>query len=63
MIPLRLTLLLLSVLVASVVASIQSQYLYDGQKDATAVTEFKDGLDMASSKAPKIVVFYSPYCG
>jgi hypothetical protein len=40
-----------------------SQYLYDGKEDNAVVTEYKEGVDMKSSKAPKVVVFYSPYCG
>lgn len=39
-----------------------AQYLYDG-KENTAVVEYKEGVDFKSSKAPKVVVFYSPYCG
>jgi hypothetical protein len=40
-----------------------SQYLYDGKEENTAVVEYKEGVDFKSSKAPKVVVFYSPYCG
>lgn len=42
---------------------IGSQYLYDGKEENTAVVEYKDGVDFKSSKAPKVIVFYSPYCG
>ena len=38
-------------------------YLYEGKDDATAVIEFKPGRDFKDSKAPKIVIFYSPFCG
>lgn len=44
-------------------ATPSSQYLYDGKKENTAVIEYKEGVDFKSSTAPKIVVFYSPYCG
>jgi hypothetical protein len=41
----------------------RSEYLYEGKEDATAVTEYKTGVDFMDSKAPKIVEFYSPHCG
>jgi hypothetical protein len=46
-----------------VIGSSTSQYLYDGKEENTAVVEYKEGIDFKSSKAPKVVVFYSPYCG
>jgi hypothetical protein len=46
-----------------VMGSSTSQYLYDGKEENTAVVEYKEGIDFKSSKAPKVVVFYSPYCG
>lgn len=39
------------------------KYLYDGKEENTAVVEYKEGVDFKSSKAPKVIVFYSPYCG
>jgi hypothetical protein len=38
-------------------------YLYEGKEDAKAVIEFKPGRDFKDSTAPKIVIFYSPFCG
>jgi hypothetical protein len=43
--------------------AIPSQFLYEGKEDASAVTEYKTGVDFMDSKAPKIVEFYSPFCG
>jgi hypothetical protein len=39
------------------------KYLYEGKEENTAVVEYKEGVDFKSSTAPKVVVFYSPYCG
>jgi hypothetical protein len=41
----------------------RSEFLYEGKEAATAVTEYKTGVDFMDSKAPKIVIFYSPFCG
>lgn len=48
---------------ARIVKGSTNQYLYDGKEENTAVVEYKEGVDFKSSKAPKVVVFYSPYCG
>lgn len=61
-------LLLLSLLLGSGVQGVAFKqgagfYLYEGKEDATAVIEFKPGRDFKDSKAPKIVIFYSPFCG
>jgi len=43
--------------------TVPSNYLYEGKEENTAVVEYKEGVDFTSSTAPKLVVFYSPYCG
>ena len=61
-----LSLLMLPIGLASAFGGLidkSSNYLYEGKPDASAVTEYKDGVDFTKSKAPRIVEFYSPYCG
>lgn len=48
---------------AVIKGNIAGKYLYEGKEENTAVVEYMEGVDLKSSSAPKVVVFYSPYCG
>lgn len=41
----------------------RSNYLFDGKEENTVVVEYMEGVDFKSSAAPKVIVFYSPFCG
>eukprot|EP00545_Synedropsis_sp_CCMP1620_P000242 CAMPEP_0119005968 /NCGR_PEP_ID=MMETSP1176-20130426/2031_1 /TAXON_ID=265551 /ORGANISM="Synedropsis recta cf, Strain CCMP1620" /LENGTH=956 /DNA_ID=CAMNT_0006957835 /DNA_START=69 /DNA_END=2939 /DNA_ORIENTATION=- len=50
-------------LVVGLAASQSAEYLYKDDKDAGAVIEHTTTNDFEASKKPRLVEFYSPYCG
>jgi hypothetical protein len=39
------------------------KYLYQGDKEASPIIEHTDTANFEDDKEPKVVEFYSPYCG